>query len=143
MPTRAEVVAEAREWIGTPFVHQGRVKGVAADCVGLVIGVARRKELSQFDIRNYPARPNPTMMRGLLDQHLVRISFKQLEPADLVYFRVVHQPQHLAIVSQVEPLRMIHAYSRENTMRCVEQDLTPFWRQRVDGCYRFPVFACN
>ena len=35
-----DVVKEARTWIGTPFVHQGRTKGLACDCLGLMIGVA-------------------------------------------------------------------------------------------------------
>ena len=38
--TRAAVVAEAREWIGTPYHHQATQKGVGADCGGLVAGVA-------------------------------------------------------------------------------------------------------
>ena len=38
--TRQEVVREAREWLGTPFHHQAREKGVGTDCGGLVGGVA-------------------------------------------------------------------------------------------------------
>lgn len=37
----AEVIAEARGWIGTPYRHQGRRKGVGCDCLGLLIGVWR------------------------------------------------------------------------------------------------------
>ena len=37
--TRTDVVAAAREWLGTPFHHQARLRGVGVDCVGLVIGV--------------------------------------------------------------------------------------------------------
>ncbi|MEM6466311.1 MAG: peptidase [Pseudomonadota bacterium] len=31
--------AVARSWIGTPFAHQGQLKGVGCDCLGLVLGV--------------------------------------------------------------------------------------------------------
>lgn len=41
MVTRAEIVAEARLWLGTPYHHQGSVLGVGCDCVGLVRGVYR------------------------------------------------------------------------------------------------------
>ena len=32
------LVACARGWIGTPYVHQHRTRGHAVDCVGLIIG---------------------------------------------------------------------------------------------------------
>jgi len=35
------VVAEARAWIGTPYVHQASVQGAGCDCLGLVRGVWR------------------------------------------------------------------------------------------------------
>ncbi len=35
------VVAAARAWIGTPYHHQASVRGVGADCLGLVRGVYR------------------------------------------------------------------------------------------------------
>ncbi len=41
MPTKDEIVAAARGWIGTPYRHQGQVKGVGCDCLGLVRGVWR------------------------------------------------------------------------------------------------------
>ena len=36
---RAVVVAEARAWIGTPFHHAARIKGVGVDCAQFLIGV--------------------------------------------------------------------------------------------------------
>ncbi len=38
-PTR--VVAEARLWLGTPYRHQGSLRGIGCDCLGLVRGVWR------------------------------------------------------------------------------------------------------
>ena len=35
------VLAAARGWLGTPYRHQASVKGVGADCLGLVRGVWR------------------------------------------------------------------------------------------------------
>ena len=32
-------IRAARSWIGTPYVHQGALKGVGCDCLGLVVGV--------------------------------------------------------------------------------------------------------
>jgi len=36
---RARIVAAARQWLGTPYVHQASAKGAGADCLGLVIGL--------------------------------------------------------------------------------------------------------
>jgi NlpC/P60 family putative phage cell wall peptidase len=38
---RAAIVAEARRWIGTPYLHQASLIGVGCDCLGLVRGVWR------------------------------------------------------------------------------------------------------
>lgn len=38
---RTRIIAEARAWIGTPYRHQGSLKGVGCDCLGLVCGVWR------------------------------------------------------------------------------------------------------
>jgi NlpC/P60 family putative phage cell wall peptidase len=39
MSTRAQVVKEAHTWIGTPYHHHARIKGVGVDCVQLLCGV--------------------------------------------------------------------------------------------------------
>ena len=39
--TSERVTAEARDWRGTPYRHQGRRKGGGCDCIGLVLGVWR------------------------------------------------------------------------------------------------------
>lgn len=39
--SRQIIVAETRDWIGTPYRHQASLKGVGCDCLGLVRGVWR------------------------------------------------------------------------------------------------------
>ena len=36
-----EIVARARDWIGTPYRHQASCKGAGTDCLGLLRGVWR------------------------------------------------------------------------------------------------------
>jgi len=38
-PRAHEIISCARSWIGTRFQHQARLRGVGADCWGLVLGV--------------------------------------------------------------------------------------------------------
>jgi len=41
MVTRDAIVKAARSWLGTPYHHQASVKGVGADCLGLIRGIWR------------------------------------------------------------------------------------------------------
>ena len=41
---RAEILSEARDWLGTPYRHQASLKGAGCDCLGLVRGVWRALE---------------------------------------------------------------------------------------------------
>ncbi|MBA50133.1 MAG: peptidase P60, partial [Paracoccus sp.] len=34
-------VSVARDWLGTPYIHQASQKGVASDCLGLIRGIWR------------------------------------------------------------------------------------------------------
>ena len=54
--TRQEVVNEAKSWIGTPYHHMGRVKGVGVDCGQLLIEVYHAVGLiPQIDTGYYPS----------------------------------------------------------------------------------------
>jgi len=52
---RRAVVEEARRWIGTPFKHAGRIKGVGADCNGFLAGVYHATGMCEFiEFQHYP-----------------------------------------------------------------------------------------
>lgn len=54
-PQRAAVVAAARSWLGTPYHHQGRVKGAGVDCAMLLAEVYCEAGLiGRIDPRPYP-----------------------------------------------------------------------------------------
>ncbi len=38
---RVEIVAVARSWLGTPWIHQGRLKDIGVDCGGLIISLGK------------------------------------------------------------------------------------------------------
>ena len=100
MTTRAAIVAEARSFIGTPFLHQGRMKGVGVDCIGLVIEVARKLGMvaPDFDVNGYGREPDGTLLDQLA-QHLSRTSEAEMKPGDVVVVRFAGDPQHVGIVS--------------------------------------------
>ena len=100
--TRADVVATAREWLETPYVHQHRSKGHAVDCAGLVIGVARELGLvaPDFDITGYSRAPDGETLIVLCDKFMKRLRPSELQPGDvLVYsFQPRKGPQHMGIL---------------------------------------------
>ncbi len=75
------IVSEARSWLGTPFKHQGRVKGVGCDCIGLIAGVARALKLPsrqggwlhEYDRCDYPREPGGMQLQEMLERHLVSV----------------------------------------------------------------------
>jgi len=48
------IIEKAREFIDTPYEHQGRLKGIGIDCCGLIILGARRY-FSFYNWQNPPA----------------------------------------------------------------------------------------
>ncbi|MEO5740606.1 MAG: hypothetical protein ABIS29_08435 [Vicinamibacterales bacterium] len=105
--------------------------------MGLVIGVAQALGLSDYDKRDYGRAPDPAMMGRELAAHLDPIAFRDVLPGDVLWLRVTVEPQHLAIVSQLDPLSIVHSYSRPGVMRVIEQAVSTFWRSRIMSCHRF------
>jgi cell wall-associated NlpC family hydrolase len=98
--TGADVVTEARTWIGTPWVHQHTGKGSGCDCAGLVIGVARALGLvpSGFNVPAYGRQPNGTLL-ALCEEHMKPISRGQMAPGDVIAVATAQNPRHLGILA--------------------------------------------
>lgn len=149
----AEIIAEGRTWIGTPFHHQGRVKGVGCDCIGGVLGIlhnagvrSRQRDdagnpipFTEFDRTDYSTDPNSERLKHTLDEHLIAIPLAEIRAGDVLLFKIIHLPQHVGIVADhpYGGLSLIHAYSPAGKM--VEEQLTQSWLSRVVSAYRVPT----
>lgn len=131
MTTRADVIAEARQWLGVRWHHQGRSRA-GVDCVGLAIKVAHALGLSSFDVIDYSRQPDPVMMRALLAEHMDAIPVAGALPGDLVLMRFEIAPQHVAFLSDIG---IIHAYAQAR--KVVEHRLDSQWQSRIVGAYRY------
>lgn len=135
MPDRTDVIAEARSWIGTPWVASGAAKGVGANCLGFFAGVARNVGLDMLadafvPYGGFALPPQPAdLLRGLC-RHLVRTPGAQARPADLLLFDLGGGLRHVAMLTA--PQTIIHAYQSKG--RVVEHRL--IWT--AHSAYRIP-----
>jgi len=135
MIARAQIVTEARTWLDTPFHHQGRLKGGGVDCAGVPIGVARALGLEWADATGYARVPAKGQFRATLQRCLDPIAFAEVLPGDLMSFAFRAEEQHIAVVSCIDPLRIIHAWQAVG--KCVENDLDALWQRRLRSCWRY------
>lgn len=145
--TRADLVlAEARSWIGTPYQHQASVKGVGADCLGLLRGVWRAVLGTEpepvppyTDDWAEPARQEVLLVAA--ERCLCRKPISEAATADVLLFRMRDSgiAKHLGIQSQTGTVaRFIHAYTGHSV---IESPLSQPWQRRIVARFRFPLGA--
>jgi NlpC/P60 family putative phage cell wall peptidase len=138
------VVAVARSWIGTPYVHQAHCRGAGADCLGLIRGVWR--EVCGQEPAPVPAYTadwaEPDREDPLLAAARTWLVHKQLDapsPGDVLLFRMRagFVAKHLGIqsVCGAQPM-FIHAYSGHSVM---ENPLSAPWSRRIVARFAFPT----
>lgn len=143
MSIRQRIVAEAREWIGTRFVHQHRAKGHGVDCVGLPIGVCRNLGLvpPDMDIEPYGEVPDSVSLLQVSDQYMRRIAVSSIQPGDLIVIRRERGPEHFGIVADYPHggLSLIHAFgTADRKGRVVEHHLDAQTLARAVVAYVLP-----
>lgn len=119
--TRAQVVAEARSWIGTPYHHNQIVKGPAGgvDCAMLMAGVyGNVGYLPSFDVRHYPPdwflNHRAERYLAVVTEHAREITEAEAGPGDVILFCLGKDQTryaHGAIVDADGLPHMIHAHS--------------------------------
>lgn len=145
--TPQQIVAMARSRLGVEWRHQGRVNGVAFDCGGLPVDIAKELGLDVQDVTGYGRLPNPAVMRSALDANLDRVPGGRdaMQIGDVVWIRFDQEPQHLAIVGDyaVQPglFTLIHAHNLAGLNKVVEHRLDDKWRSRIVAVWRYRELA--
>jgi hypothetical protein len=161
---REQIQAKAREYIGTPFHQQARIKNVGLDCVGIVLCVGedlglKRSDgppIGRFDYLNYGLFPRLDEMQTEAEKIFVKkaegpqspkgvhsIDFSKIIPGDILTMRAPFLVHHMAIVSQMkEGLGIIHAYGSERIVpkrvsKVVEHLLTARWKSLIAGVFSY------
>lgn len=130
--TPDEIVTIARETLGTPFRHQGRVLGVGLDCAGVALYVANRLGMDTVDLVGYGPTPANGQLEEMLNAQPCLVEATERQPGDILLMRIFQEPQHLAILAGDT---VIHSYA--NVGSCCEHDLDDRWASRIVKIYRF------
>ena len=138
-----DIVAEARTWLDTPWRHQGRVKHIATDCLGMVGGIAANLGLVSSDrwlgdpvFAGYGRIPQTAPLLDGCARYLEPVAKHLITRGDvlLMSFTEVRTPQHFAIVSELNPIYIIHAYAQRR--KVVETQAT-LPKSSIVRVYRF------
>lgn len=148
--TRDDILTATASWLGTPYVHQASAKGAGCDCLGLIRGVWRdlygaEPELPPpytpdwneraFARKNQEERKKDEPLLSAARRNLIEKPTGEIEPGDVVIFRVVADgpAKHCGIATS--PNAFIHAYAGRAV---VESWMNRWWRQRIAGVFQFP-----
>lgn len=118
-PHTHAAVAEARTWLGTPWHHEGGVKGAGVDCAMLLVRVfGSVGMIPDIDPRPYPIdhmlhSPDERFM-GWLQQYAADVTEGDPQPGDVVIYRMGRCFSHAAIVTEWPFI--IHAFRAERSV---------------------------
>ena len=140
MTTAADIViAAARLWLGTPYVHQASVLGAGCDCLGLARGVWR--ELHGAEpitpppyTRDWGEAGGSEVLAGAARRFLLDIPLSEAGPGALILFRMARNApaKHCGIRTATS---LIHAYEGAGV---IEEPWSPQWARKAAFAFHYP-----
>ena len=145
MTQTEKIIAAARKYVGTPWMHQGRVTSL--DCVGLALAVAQDlvlrdnagQPILRTDYVNYARQPRDNFLEDECARRLIARPLADMAPGMLAILRA--PLCHAGIVASVshngvpEYLTLIHAHALR---KIAEHRIDEIWRSRIVACFDFP-----
>lgn len=138
---RSRIVAAARAWLGTPYLHQASCRGAGCDCLGLIRGVwrdlyGREPETPPPYTPDWAEATGRETLCEAARRHLSEVPVPEAAAGDVLLFRMTPggPARHAAILSG--PDTMIHALSGRAVC---ETHLGRWWRRRTAFAFAFPA----
>ena len=140
---RPDVVAAARGWIGTPYVHQQSRRGAGCDCLGLLRGVWREVQGSEPErvpaySRDWSEPQGEERLWQAAARHLVTKEVSDEAVGDVILFRMRDGSvaKHLGVQAETgEKPSFVHAYTGHGV---IESPLSLPWHRRIVARFEFP-----
>jgi NlpC/P60 family putative phage cell wall peptidase len=142
-PHEEVIVAQARRWIGTPYVHQASTLGAGTDCLGLLRGIwralyGREPEAVPAYSMDWSEPQGEERLWDAAMRHLISKAADNERPGDVLLFRMHPSAvaKHLGIASGIgRNATFIHAYSKHGVM---ESPLSAPWQRKIVARFSFP-----
>ena len=139
----AEVVAAARGWIGTPYLHQAATRGAGCDCLGLLRGVWREVRGGEPEAvpaysRDWSEPQGDERLWRAARAHLVEKPVQAAAPGDVLLFRMREGAvaKHLGLQARIGArASFIHSYTGHGV---IESPLSAPWARRIVARFAFP-----
>ena len=143
---QALILRVARDWIGTPYVHQSATRGAGCDCLGLLRGVWREvvgtePEAIPAYSMDWSEPQGDERLWQAATRHLIVKPLHLEAPGDVLLFRMRSRAvaKHLGIAGDIgAAASFIHAFSGHGV---VESLLSGPWRRRIVARFEFPTEA--
>jgi cell wall-associated NlpC family hydrolase len=129
---RAQIVAEAKTWIGTPYHHEGRIKAAGVDCGMLILEVFEKVGLlPHIEVEHYPQdfmlhRSEEWYLKIVLENGFE--IFKTPLPGDVVLYRSGRIYAHGGIV--INWPTIVHACVDEKKVSIANALITPLLNKK-------------
>lgn len=105
----SDLIKQARAYLGTPFVHQGRTSA-GVDCIGFVLCVLRDAGIELEDRTDYGRQPTKGLLMKELNRQLTRVDTEEIQDGDIMLLRWPNgAPTHVGFYAGGN---IIHAYER-------------------------------
>lgn len=130
--TGAEVVAEARRYLGVRFKHRGEsLEGI--DCSGHAHATARAVGQCPPEYRRppYSLRPDASLFLREMLRHTRRVEREAWQPGDiaLMCHHVDHpRTEHCAFLTDIG---LLHIFPAASIARVTEHSLDAMWEQKI------------
>ncbi len=129
-------VESAESYVGTRYMHQGRLPGVGLDCAGVVVCAARAAGVEVMDVSSYSRNPSGMQLIAAVGKHCKPV-YTEPECGDILAFAWQDEPQHLAVYVGGGYIVHAHVVAR----KVVKHVLDKTWTQRIVGAYRLKESA--
>ncbi|MCT4555805.1 MAG: peptidase [Pelagimonas sp.] len=142
-PREQAIVAAARGWIGTPYVHQASRRHAGCDCLGLLRGVWREvigaepEPVPAYSMDWSEPQGDERLWRAAMC-HLRPKALAAAAPGDVLLFRMRagSVAKHVGLQARCgAEASFVHSYNGHGV---VESALTQPWARRVVARFAFP-----
>ena len=122
--TRAQLIAEARSWLGTPYQTHQSCKGAGCDCGGFCYGVWKACGLlpesaqpARMSAQWYLHKTDEIIVRSLQSYGAVEIPMADAKSGDVLTFQYGRAQSHMAFL--LPRGQIIHSYAYKHVV-CID-----------------------